>query len=281
MPTPRRPDFTRTVFFLETPRGRRFCIATAPLEPPSGTVLYFPPFAEEMNRSRRMAALAAQAMAACGWLVLQPDPGGCGDSEGDFGDAAWQDWVEDMDSAWGWLAARVPGGRRILWSLRAGSLLVAAWLRGTGLCPDLLLWQPVLDGERHLRKFLRFELMRLMLAEAASVRPAIAHAWARIEGGEAVEIAGYTLAPLLARGLKEARFTMPAGYSGRVDMIEVGSKAGAASSPLVSLRDKFAASGVRASCCKVAGPSFWQVQAIGEAPALFEKTLLILDEARS
>ena len=45
-------------------------------------VLYLHPLAEEMNRSRRMAALQARALAAAGCEVLQPDLLGCGDSAG-------------------------------------------------------------------------------------------------------------------------------------------------------------------------------------------------------
>jgi exosortase A-associated hydrolase 2 len=273
-------EFTRAVFFLETPRGRRFCMATFPVEPPQGTALYFPPFAEEMNTSRRMASLAAQALAARGWLVLQPDPGGCGDSEGDFGEATWLGWIEDMNSAWHWLIARAPGGRRLLWSLRAGSLLAAAWLQEVEEQPDLLLWQPVLDGERHLHQFLRLGVARLMPAKT-DIPQAIARARKQLDDGEAVEVAGYTLAPPLARGLASAGFGVPAGYGGRVDMIEVGRRAGAASPPLAALRETLAASGVRASCRKVAGPAFWQAQGLEEAPALLEQSLAVLDETMS
>ncbi|MDR1229717.1 MAG: hydrolase 2, exosortase A system-associated [Azoarcus sp.] len=274
------PDFARAVFFLETPRGRRFCVASIPAEPPLGTVLYFPPFAGEMNESRRMAALTARALASRGWLVLQPDLGGCGDSEGDFGCAAWHGWIEDMDAAWNWLIGRAPEGRRVLWTLRAGSLLADGWLYATGHRPDLLLWQPVLDGEQYLQQFLRPEPARRASAET-SVCPAIAWMRERLDGGVAVEVAGYAPSLSLAQNLAVARFSLPEGYGGRVDMIETGLWAGAPSSPLAALRETLAASGVRATACKVAGPAFWQAQAAGEAPALLEKTLAVLDGARS
>ncbi|MDR0717035.1 MAG: hydrolase 2, exosortase A system-associated [Azoarcus sp.] len=268
----------RTVFFLETPRGRRFCVATGPADAPLGAALYFPPFAEEMNKSRRMAALAAQALAARGWLVLQPDPGGCGDSEGDFGDASWSGWIEDMESAWRWLIGRAPG-RRLLWTLRAGSLLAAAWLRESEHRPDLLLWQPVFDGGQHLNQFLRLELMRSLLAETGA-HTAMASLRARLDNGERVEIAGYTLAPELAKGLAAARLAIPAGYTGRIDMIELGREAGPPSPALAARREAFAASGARADACKIAGAAFWQTQEITEVPALIEKTLAVLGDAR-
>ncbi len=49
-----------------------------------------------MNKSRRMAALQARAFAAMGFGVLQIDLFGCGDSSGDFSDARWDIWKQDL-----------------------------------------------------------------------------------------------------------------------------------------------------------------------------------------
>jgi exosortase A-associated hydrolase 2 len=289
----------RSAFFLETPRGRRFCLDTLPSQPVVGAMLYFPPFAEELNKSRRMAALAARAFAAHGWRVLQPDVHGCGDSEGDFGAADWQGWCDDMEDAWRWLTARTPG-RRVWWSLRAGSLLVTECLRRAASCqtgqtvpPELLLWQPVLDGERHLHQFLRLETARHMLAES-DARAAAAGLRAALERGEAVEVAGYTLNPALARGLAGARFelinpipnhtTVGAGFKpahrptctvngGTVNMIEVGRQEGAASPAFAA----FAASAAGVHLHQVPGAAFWQTQEIAEVPTLIEKSLAVLE----
>src|SRR3546814_1526626 len=64
----------------------------------------------EMNRSRRMAALQARALAALGIDVLLLDLFGTGDSAGDFRDARWEIWREDAMAAVAWLGARC-GGR--------------------------------------------------------------------------------------------------------------------------------------------------------------------------
>jgi hypothetical protein len=56
----------RRPFFLDTPDGQRFCLFHPPGAPCRGAVVYVHPFAEEMNRSRRMAALQARALAAQG-----------------------------------------------------------------------------------------------------------------------------------------------------------------------------------------------------------------------
>ena len=76
---------------------------------PRGRLLYLHPFAEEMNKSRRMAALACRALAAAGFAVLQIDLRGCGDSSADFGDASWADWQADVRVGMAELDRRAPG----------------------------------------------------------------------------------------------------------------------------------------------------------------------------
>ena len=58
-----------------------FCLFyPAQREIPLGSILYVHPFAEEMNKSRRMAALQAHGLAQAGYAVLQVDLRGCGES---------------------------------------------------------------------------------------------------------------------------------------------------------------------------------------------------------
>ena len=74
--------------------GRRFAVYHAPaVDQMRGQIVYLHPFAEEMNKSRRMAALQSRALASAGFAVRQLDLLGSGDSEGDFGDASWDLWV--------------------------------------------------------------------------------------------------------------------------------------------------------------------------------------------
>ena len=59
-------------------------------------VVIVPPFAEEMNKSRRMFALLAERLATLGVGTALIDLYGTGDSEGDFGDARYDVWLDDM-----------------------------------------------------------------------------------------------------------------------------------------------------------------------------------------
>ncbi|HZF80788.1 MAG TPA: hydrolase 2, exosortase A system-associated, partial [Rubrivivax sp.] len=109
-----------------------------------------------MNKSRRMAALQARALAAAGFDVLQMDLLGCGDSSGDFGDASWAAWVDDVVVAGQWLH-RQCGSPPALWALRAGCLLAtaAAAQIGTG---RFIFWQPPVAGKPLVQQFLRLRM---------------------------------------------------------------------------------------------------------------------------
>jgi pimeloyl-ACP methyl ester carboxylesterase len=152
-------------FFLASAPGERFCLYHAPAGVCRGALVYVHPFAEEMNKSRRMAALQARALAAAGFGVLQIDLHGCGDSDGDFGDARWEQWHADLATASSWLHARLgqPVG---LWGLRLGALLALDHARRHTV-HQLVLWQPVLQGAAFLTQFLRLLVASGMLDEDA------------------------------------------------------------------------------------------------------------------
>ena len=60
-----------------------------------GSVLFLPPFTEEMHKSRHIVASQAREFAARGYNVLLLDLTGCGDSGGEFADASWKIWLQD------------------------------------------------------------------------------------------------------------------------------------------------------------------------------------------
>ena len=152
-------------FFLPSAAGQRFALLYTP-EPATkqrGAVVYVHPFGEELNKSRRMAALQARAMASAGYSVLQIDLLGCGDSTGDFGDATWEAWLADVRLACAWLQERT-AAPLWLWGLRSGCLLVNEAAQRMPTPVKLLLWQPVLSGKQFLQQFLRLKVAAEMLA---------------------------------------------------------------------------------------------------------------------
>lgn len=262
--------------FLAGEEGGRFCLVTRPRGASIGAVLYVPPFAEELNKTRRMAAMAARAFASHGWTVVQLDLFGTGDSAGDFGDATWSHWLADLDLAWSWVRDKVPG-RTVLWSLRGGALLGSDWARARGVDCPWLLWQPVMTGRQHLTQFLRLKSAAAMLNAADAQRTTL-ELRNVLAAGTAVEVAGYTLNAALVQGMEAAQLQMAPGRCCPLAVLEVSSNERLTPSPaLERFCRQIDAEGVSGTASVVAGPAFWQTVEIEEAPALVAASQTVLD----
>ena len=266
--------------------GQRFCIyyPSTPGGTPKGLVLYIHPFAEEMNKSRRMAALQARALAQAGFAVLQIDLLGCGDSSGDFGDATWAAWVNDVVQGCQWLRARSPSNHDgmaptplWLWGLRAGCLVVVEAASRLSEPCNFLFWQPPAAGKSLLQQFLRLKVAGDMLGgQAKGAMEAMRNQLAQ---GDSVEIAGYRLSPGLASGLEQAVLTPPPGTTReqRLAWIELSTRQDAALSPIsAKLVSEWRESGMDCQSHIVQGPAFWQTLEIEDAPALIDATISAL-----
>lgn len=271
---------TVDAFYLPAAAGQRFCLFHQPdgRRAWRGAVVYIPPFAEEMNKSRRMAALQARALAASGYAVLQIDLDGCGDSSGDFGDASWPSWIEDVALAAAWLRER-SAADLWLWGLRTGALLACAALPRIAVPTRLLLWQPVVSGKQFLQQFLRLKLAGEL--QGGNAKGLMASLRAQLAQGEAVEIAGYRLSPALADGLERAELApaVDATRAERIEWIELSSQPGAGLSPLASARlASWQSAGLKARGSATCGPAFWQTAEIAECPELIDASLQALAE---
>jgi exosortase A-associated hydrolase 2 len=236
-------------------------------------LVYLPPFAEEMNRSRRMAALQARRLAALGLDVLLLDPFGTGDSAGDFGEARWEIWREDASAAMAWLAGRC-GGNVGLWGLRLGALLAAEVALEAAQQPAcLVLWQPVHSGERFLTQFLRLRVAAGMGRSAG--KETAGELRTRLRQGQALEIAGYELAPALAESIagRQLRDPLERLTGPRLDLLEVASGEEPAAAPATrQLLAALAGRDLRLRAQAVRGDPFWSLQEITLAPALLDAT---------
>lgn len=263
------------VFYLKGPHGPLFSIyhrAAGQRRLPLGLV-YAPPFAEEMNRARRMAALQARRLADLGIDVLLVDPFGTGDSAGDFGHASWEIWREDIRTAVAWLSARTDG-KVGLWGLRLGALLAAdVAANDPNQIARLVLWQPVLSGDRYLTHFLRLRIAAAM--DKSSGRESTKDLRAQLSQGESLEIAGYRLAPGLAHAI--ASLTLQGFLESldtpTVNWLEVASQdkvslASASQQLIGALKQQSRPVVAKA----VAGEPFWAIQEITLAPSLLAAT---------
>ncbi len=168
-----------------------------------------------------------------------------------------------------------------MWGLRLGALLALDYAaQPVGAAPaQLLLWQPVLQGNAHLTQFLRLRVAAQMLGDGVADGGTEALR-ATLAGGSALEVAGYTLAPAMAGALDRLDASrLPPPCPGPLAGTGAGRRP-AAGAGLAARAARLAGgrgSMGRAQC--VAGPAFWATQEIAEAPALLAATCAMLQEA--
>jgi len=225
-----------------------------------------------MNKSRRMAALQSRILAQAGCSVLQIDLYGCGDSDGDFGDARWDIWKRDIESARAWLE-REQGVPVSLWGLRLGASLAAEFAAESGhVLGPLLLWQPVLNGETFLTQFLRQRIANEMLKGAE--RNGTQALRARMAAGEPIEVSGYMLPPALAAAIDGVKLAASGREGVQVDWFEVlGELAEDVTPATRRVRDELSRRGMDVRLHTIRGEPFWATVEIAECPRLLEATV--------
>lgn len=262
--------------YIDGPAGKLFVSIYSPSSVTSASwVLLCPPFAEEMNKSRPMISLQARALADAGHNVVVVDLFATGDSQGEFAQAHWDIWVDDLLFMLDWIVEHKPESIS-LWALRSGCLLSLEVLQrlSSGVSPficRLLLWQPVLDGQQFIKQFLRLKVAAAMMEGQKLTVAELMH---KSAAGEMLEVAGYSLSPELIEPmsrikLKESR--LPSALL--VSWFEVASNA---EKPLTPVAKAAVATlqeqGIRVDIATVAGESFWATQEIAMAPNLIDAT---------
>lgn len=260
-----------SAFFLPALSGQRFCVYHPGAHDGPG-IVYAHPFCEEMNKARRMAALQSRQLAAAGYAVLQIDLFGCGDSDGDFVDARWETWKQDLRLALEWLKSRSHGPLG-LWGLRLGATLAADVARDASLALEqLVLWQPVVNGELLLTQFLRLRLAAEMLADGAA-QSGVRELRESLRGGRTQEIGGYDLHPRLAGDIDALRLAELVPVVKRVHCLEISASADPKLSPASQrAMDAWRAKGLDVRAAAVEGEPFWSTLEITECKALLAAT---------
>ncbi|MCG8361122.1 MAG: hydrolase 2, exosortase A system-associated [Kiloniellales bacterium] len=265
--------------FAEGQDGRVFLLHHRP--PPGvrdrGDIIYLPPFAEEMNRARRMAALQARALAQQGFGTLLLDYYGTGDSAGEFRDGCIETWHADAETAVSWLEAQ---GRKAIafWGLRSGALLALKAIgRERHKTMSLVLWQPVLDGKTMLNQFLRVRTAASMGRGGKPETPGVLREM--MSAGQTIEVAGYELTPRLVEEIDGMRLPIEPPSCARIIWLEVDSDPERGPSPPAQrILDSWNANGLEVHHRIVVGDPFWQLRDVTLAPALIDATTMLCEE---
>lgn len=260
--------------YLNGPTHRLLVVVHLPeaTQTPCKWLLHVPAFAEEMNKSRAMVADQARAFARSGVAVVVPDLRGIGDSEGDFAEASWEGWKDDVEFLLQWMHEQ--GAQQVsLWGLRLGALLAIDVASTTEqILDELLLWQPVLSGKQAVTQFLRLRMAAGMMQGQAET---VADLRSRSSAGETLEVAGYLLSPqlLIELDVVDAKsITLPESL--QVAIFELGRDEQQALTPAVrGLVENWRSSGNTVNTAVVSGEPFWSTQEISSAPALIAASL--------
>ena len=234
-----------------------------------GDVLLVPAFAEEMNRCRSMVTMQAHALAAIGMGTLVLDMRGTGDSPGEFEQADWEGWRDDLQCGLRWLRAH-GNGCRTLWGVRLGALMAAQIAARDSGIDKLLMWMPIVNGKTYWTQFLRIRIASEMglpngIKSTETLRQQSA-------AGQVVEASGYLVGQVLATQLDTLEMPPAENLIGKtIEWFEVGSSADApmprANAKLVG---DWQGKGVQVTMTQVVGPPFWQVHEREVAPLLIE-----------
>lgn len=269
-------------FFLDTNNGRRFCLFHTLKENTQcrGAVLVVAPFGEEMNKSRRMLAQQARSLAQQGFAVLILDLYGCGDSDGEFKDASWAQWKDDLDTAFSWLLKQCDAPISLL-GLRLGALLALDFVRDGGhQVHQTMLWQPVLNGQQFMTQFFRLRLASDALSggqqgvNSEAIRQ-------QLNDGEIVEIAGYEISSKLSASIDALNLTDFVSVNVPVYWLEIQHDADAPLPPAKQkIIDFWHQHQGDIHLEKVSGPDFWMTQEIAVCNELIERTSKFFDQGQ-
>ena len=262
--------------FLDLNGRRLFLIHVGAAGPARRRVLVLPPFAEELNKCRRLLAVTVRHLATVGCDVLWPDLYGTGDRAGDFVDADWSMWRAELEALNAWHAAQLPTTPTCCLAVRSGALLLGALAaRGSYAPTQAVLWQPLFDGARLLQQFLRLRVMAERIGGGNETAAELEQLLAR-DGH--LEVAGYGLnaklyAELGAAGLRAADLIGVAALS----VLEFKAAGGAdVTLPARQFRDALLAQGCAATAQCVAAEQFWATQEISAPQAMIDATLAAL-----
>jgi exosortase A-associated hydrolase 2 len=162
------------------------------------------PFVEEKLWSHRVYVSLARELARRGHPVLRFDYMGNGDSDGDFAESSVTSGLSDVGRAVDTLRSRTGADRVGLLGLRFGATLAAQVAERRDDIGALVLWSPIVDGQRYIQELLRINLTTQMTAyrEIRTDRDALV---ADMRAGKTANVDGYEISLVMFEEMSAVR----------------------------------------------------------------------------
>jgi exosortase A-associated hydrolase 2 len=154
--------------------------------------VFIHPFAEEKLWSHRVYVSFARKLAKHDYYVGRFDFEGHGDSGGEFIDSSIDKHNADIEAVINHLKNKYRVTDVSLFGLRLGGTLAAAYASREGEVDNIVLWDPVLNGERYMQEILRSNLAGQM-ALKGKVEITRDDLVKQMQSGKPINIEGYML----------------------------------------------------------------------------------------
>ncbi len=259
--------------FIESRSGHLFVSVRRPThDVTTSVVLLLPPFAEEMNKSRRLFTLQAQTLCEAGFAVAVFDFFGTGDSQGSFGEASVEVWQNDCEDVLGFLATE-GFTECIPLCVRYGALMLDHVLAVSPLAiSHAILWQPVTSGGQSLNQFLRLQSAANMMSNDSG--PSVSDMQEQLKSGSSVEVAGYQLSPELYQ--QSQLLKLDALDTQKISRIDWFAIAGSSDAPLPAAAtrhvQRWSENGLYTRAKVIEGAQFWAATELVVVPELVART---------
>lgn len=168
-----------------------------------GIVLCYP-MGQEYMRSHRAFRQLSNLLSRAGYHVLRFDYYATGDSMGESEEASALQWQQDIGTAIEELKDNAGIEKVSLVGLRLGAAMAVQAGAGRPDVGDVVLWDPIISGERYLENLLE----AAAAGEAEGFGAASADAGTR-KNGETVGVLGFPVTPLLHDEFKELDIKSP------------------------------------------------------------------------
>lgn len=226
-----------TPFWLRNGTTRLFAIAHESARAPATDAFVFcHPLVEEKLWAHRVFVGFARSLASAGYAVLRFDLMGNGDSDGDFAEMSVETAMADVRCAVEEAKSRWPGARIHLLGLRFGATIAALVAERLSDIHQLVLWAPIVDGERYMQELLRTNLAT-QTAVYREVRYDRAELVEQMRAGATVNVDGYAMGfPLYSQAAAIKLSGAKKAHTGPCFVVQIERQAGRVAAELQQLK---------------------------------------------